>query len=80
MKEPPPLFHVTWFLEIEECEWCEKHKNVIKRAMRRRDVSKAYRLLVGYKAQIPFVKEIRRTAKWYKDAYEKHDIPVCPET
>jgi UDP-glucuronate 4-epimerase len=43
------------------------------------DVSKAYRLL-GYKAQIPFEEGIRRTAKWYKDAYEKHDIPVCPET
>jgi len=43
------------------------------------DVSKAYRLL-GYKAQVPFEEGIRRTAKWYKDAYEKHDIPVCPET
>jgi UDP-glucuronate 4-epimerase len=42
------------------------------------DVSKAYRLL-GYKAQVPFEEGIRRTAKWYKEAYENKDIPVCPE-
>lgn len=43
------------------------------------DVSKAYRLL-GYKAKVPFEEGIRRTAKWYKEAYEKQSIPVCPET
>eukprot|EP00558_Chaetoceros_sp_UNC1202_P003542 CAMPEP_0197248488 /NCGR_PEP_ID=MMETSP1429-20130617/39433_1 /TAXON_ID=49237 /ORGANISM="Chaetoceros sp., Strain UNC1202" /LENGTH=413 /DNA_ID=CAMNT_0042709723 /DNA_START=227 /DNA_END=1468 /DNA_ORIENTATION=+ len=43
------------------------------------DVSKAYRLL-GYKAQIPFEEGIRRTAVWYKEAYEKKSINVCPET
>lgn len=43
------------------------------------DVSKAYRLL-GYKAQVPFEEGIKRTAKWYKDAYEKNTIHVCPET
>ncbi|GFH46783.1 NAD-dependent epimerase/dehydratase [Chaetoceros tenuissimus] len=43
------------------------------------DVSKAYRLL-GYKAKVPFEEGIRRTAAWYKEAYEKERIPVCPET
>jgi UDP-glucuronate 4-epimerase len=43
------------------------------------DVSKAYRLL-GYKAEVPFEEGIRRTAAWYKEAYEKERIPVCPET
>lgn len=43
------------------------------------DVSKAYRLL-GYKAQVPFEEGIRRTAAWYKEANEKKNIKVCPET
>jgi len=43
------------------------------------DVSKAYRLL-GYKAQVPFEEGIRRTAAWYKEANEKKNINVCPET
>lgn len=43
------------------------------------DVSKAYRLL-GYRAQVPFEEGIKRTAKWYKEAYEKKNINVCPET
>lgn len=43
------------------------------------DVSKAYRLL-GYKAQVSFEEGIKRTANWYKEAYEKKNIPVCPET
>mmetsp|Transcript_5246 Transcript_5246/g.9995 ORF Transcript_5246/g.9995 Transcript_5246/m.9995 type:complete len:415 (+) Transcript_5246:388-1632(+) len=43
------------------------------------DVSKAYRLL-GYRAQVPFEEGIRRTVRWYKEAYEKDHIPVCPET
>jgi Nucleoside-diphosphate-sugar epimerases len=43
------------------------------------DVSKAYRLL-GYRAQVPFEEGIRRTVQWYKEAYEKDHIPVCPET
>lgn len=43
------------------------------------DVSKAYKLL-GYRAQVPFEEGIRRTVQWYKEAYEKDHIPVCPET
>lgn len=43
------------------------------------DVSKAYRLL-GYKAQVSFEEGIKNTAKWYKEAYEKDNIRVCPET
>lgn len=43
------------------------------------DVSKAYRLL-GYRAQVPFEEGIRRTAQWYKKAYAKKEISVCPET
>ena len=42
------------------------------------DVSKAQRLL-GYKSKVPFEEGIRRTAEWYKTAYEKHDLEVCPE-
>merc|ERR1712072_1141843 len=41
------------------------------------DVSKARKLL-GYKAKIPFDEGIRRTAKWYKEAYAKHELEVCP--
>ena len=43
------------------------------------DVTKAYSLL-GYKAKVPFEEGIRRTAKWYKEAYENKTIEVCPET
>jgi len=42
------------------------------------DVSKAQKLL-GYKAKVPFDEGIRRTAKWYKEAYAKHELEVCPE-
>jgi UDP-glucuronate 4-epimerase len=42
------------------------------------DVSKAYKLL-GYKSKVPFDEGIRRTAEWYKKAYESHTIEVCPE-
>lgn len=42
------------------------------------DVSKAHKLL-GYKSKIPFEEGIRRTVAWYKDAYEKKTIEVCPE-
>ena len=43
------------------------------------DVTKAYSLL-GYKAKVPFEEGIRRTAKWYKEAYDNKTIEVCPET
>jgi UDP-glucuronate 4-epimerase len=43
------------------------------------DVSKAYRLL-GYRAKVSFEEGIKRTAAWYKGAYEKKSINVCPET
>mmetsp|Transcript_17787 Transcript_17787/g.25037 ORF Transcript_17787/g.25037 Transcript_17787/m.25037 type:complete len:411 (-) Transcript_17787:65-1297(-) len=43
------------------------------------DVSKAYELL-GYKSKVSFEEGIRRTASWYKQAYAKHFIEVCPET
>jgi UDP-glucuronate 4-epimerase len=44
------------------------------------DVSKAYKLL-GYKAKVPFEEGIRRTAKWYKSAYDNDKgFEVCPET
>eukprot|EP00540_Astrosyne_radiata_P013437 CAMPEP_0116840094 /NCGR_PEP_ID=MMETSP0418-20121206/10142_1 /TAXON_ID=1158023 /ORGANISM="Astrosyne radiata, Strain 13vi08-1A" /LENGTH=394 /DNA_ID=CAMNT_0004470299 /DNA_START=48 /DNA_END=1232 /DNA_ORIENTATION=+ len=42
------------------------------------DVGKAQRLL-GYKSKITFEEGIRRTAKWYKEAYESHTFEVCPE-
>jgi len=42
------------------------------------DVSKAQTLL-GYVSKVPFEEGIRRTVAWYKNAYEKHDIEVCPE-
>lgn len=42
------------------------------------DVSKAYELL-GYKATVPFEEGIRRTVKWYREAYSKKEIDVCPE-
>ena len=43
------------------------------------DVTKASRML-GYKAKVPFDEGIRRTAEWYKDAYSKNMLEVCPET
>jgi UDP-glucuronate 4-epimerase len=42
------------------------------------DVSKAYELL-GYKSKVSFEEGIRRTAGWYKKAYENHTIDICPE-
>lgn len=42
------------------------------------DVRKAERLL-GYTSKVPFSEGIRMTAEWYKTAYEKHEIEVCPE-
>mmetsp|Transcript_51188 Transcript_51188/g.76476 ORF Transcript_51188/g.76476 Transcript_51188/m.76476 type:complete len:402 (-) Transcript_51188:566-1771(-) len=42
------------------------------------DVTKAHNLL-GYKSKVPFEEGIRRTAKWYKDAYASNSIEVCPE-
>jgi len=43
------------------------------------DVRKAQRML-SYEAKIPFEEGIRRTVKWYKDAYSSQEIKVCPET
>lgn len=42
------------------------------------DISKAQRLL-GYKSKVSFEDGIRRTAKWYKQAFADHDLQVCPE-
>lgn len=42
------------------------------------DVAKAQEYL-GYKAKISFEEGIRRTAEWYKTAYQKHEIEICPE-
>jgi len=42
------------------------------------DVSKAQELL-GYKSKVSFEEGIRRTASWYKKAYDSHTIEVCPE-
>jgi len=42
------------------------------------DVTKAYQLL-GYKSTVPFEEGIRRTVKWYNEAYSKKEIDVCPE-
>jgi len=42
------------------------------------DVTKAQRLL-GYKSKVTFEEGIRRTAEWYKKAYAKQDLEVCPE-
>mmetsp|Transcript_46353 Transcript_46353/g.56164 ORF Transcript_46353/g.56164 Transcript_46353/m.56164 type:complete len:418 (-) Transcript_46353:148-1401(-) len=42
------------------------------------DVTKAYSLL-GYKAKVPFEEGIKRTVAWYKDAYAKKTLEVCPE-
>jgi len=42
------------------------------------DVSKAQRML-GYKSKVSFEDGIRRTASWYKKAYAKRTIEICPE-
>jgi len=42
------------------------------------DVTKAYEYL-GYKSKISFEEGIRRTAEWYKTAYSKNEIEICPE-
>jgi len=42
------------------------------------DVRKAHKLL-GYKARVPFEDGIRKTALWYKGAYEEKDYEICPE-
>jgi UDP-glucuronate 4-epimerase len=42
------------------------------------DVRKAERML-GYTSKITFEEGIRRTAEWYKEAYQKNDIDYCPE-
>jgi UDP-glucuronate 4-epimerase len=42
------------------------------------NVSKA-RALLGYESKVPFEEGIRRTVAWYRNAYEQHDIEVCPE-
>jgi UDP-glucuronate 4-epimerase len=43
------------------------------------DVRKAKRML-GYKSTVDFEDGIRRTAKWYQQAYANKMIKVCPET
>jgi UDP-glucuronate 4-epimerase len=42
------------------------------------DVTKAHKLL-GYKARVSFENGIRKTAVWYKGAYEKKNLQICPE-
>ena len=42
------------------------------------DVSKAERLL-GYRSSVSFEEGIRRTVEWYQQAYEKHELELCPE-
>jgi len=42
------------------------------------DVRKAERML-GYKAKTPFEEGIKRTATWYKEAYDTKTIDICPE-
>jgi UDP-glucuronate 4-epimerase len=42
------------------------------------DVQKAKKFL-GYKAKISFEEGIKRTAKWYKQAYAEKELDVCPE-
>jgi len=43
------------------------------------DVSKAERML-GYTSKISFEEGIKRTATWYKEAFQQGAIEVCPET
>ncbi len=42
------------------------------------DVTKAHEKL-GYKSRISFEEGIRRTVEWYKTAYAKNEIELCPE-
>jgi UDP-glucuronate 4-epimerase len=42
------------------------------------DVSKAERFL-GYRSKISFEEGIRRTAKWYRQAFSDRTLEVCPE-
>ena len=42
------------------------------------DVSKAERLL-GYSCKVSFEEGIKRTAKWYQQAYSEKQIDICPE-
>merc|ERR1712032_443455 len=42
------------------------------------DVRKAQRML-GYTSTVSFEEGIRRTAKWYKEAYSNNSIEICPE-
>jgi UDP-glucuronate 4-epimerase len=42
------------------------------------DVSKAERLL-GYKSKVSFGEGIKRTAKWYRQAFANNDLEICPE-
>jgi UDP-glucuronate 4-epimerase len=43
------------------------------------DVRKAERML-GYRSTVDFEEGLRRTAKWYQQAYSEDKIKVCPET
>jgi UDP-glucuronate 4-epimerase len=43
------------------------------------DVRKAERML-GYRSTVDFEEGLRRTAKWYQQAYADEKIKVCPET
>merc|ERR1712232_1199356 len=43
------------------------------------NVNKAARLL-GYKSTVSFEEGIRRTAKWYQEAFASRVIDECPET
>jgi len=42
------------------------------------DVGKAQEYL-GYNSKISFEEGIRRTAEWYKNAYSKKEIEICPD-
>jgi len=42
------------------------------------NVMKAHKLL-GYKARVSFEDGIRKTALWYKNAYEEKSYEICPE-
>ena len=42
------------------------------------DVTKAERML-GYLSKVEFEEGIKRTVKWYKEAYANQSIDICPE-
>eukprot|EP00555_Chaetoceros_dichaeta_P014795 CAMPEP_0198275634 /NCGR_PEP_ID=MMETSP1447-20131203/64879_1 /TAXON_ID=420782 /ORGANISM="Chaetoceros dichaeta, Strain CCMP1751" /LENGTH=472 /DNA_ID=CAMNT_0043970519 /DNA_START=263 /DNA_END=1681 /DNA_ORIENTATION=+ len=42
------------------------------------NVTKAHKLL-GYKARVSFEDGIRKTASWYKSAYQEKSYEICPE-